>query len=402
MTKVQQEVQDILASKMPINEKIKALNSIKYEGRPGAKEAREAKDAFIGRIKSKTQKIKMNLADKRAGFWTTGEVFYYGRNEFDYVERGRYSCVVKEVSRKKFDNYLDKIAGSLKGDICREVSFPYYLNKEQHQQFRIKFLNELEKQKAFKQETGLYYSVFKNGKTDVLTAQTKASVDAYQAKKYFCQARGYTFVVRHDEDVVWENKNDRWPKKTVTARYITAYKAGKQVRISVERFSGNYLVNAIAQFLGIKEIKFPRALKPIQGNGFFDLEIVRSIGKVTIYRRTFGGETVDYCGKAGSENYHANTETDALAGLRKKIEAAKRLFEAKQRADSKIWTAQELNNEYGFCWTEMRAFCNTNDLDITGTYTVQEIRNAALRNKAESCHRWAGDLKKIGITLNCK
>lgn len=404
-TKVQQEVTQIIAGQMTIPSKIKALNELKYEGRPGAQEARDERDAFIGRIKSKTKKIRMNLADKRSGFWReNGGGICYGKKAIDCfysVKRGSYNSIKKQLAEEKFNKHLESIGKEITGDVKREIGYLYETKVEQYQEYRLNFVNELAKQKAFKEQTGLNYS-FKNGKTDVLTAQTKGSVDAYQAKKLFFQAGGYTFVVRHDETVVWEDKNDHWPKKTIDSRYVTAYKDGKQVSITVERFAGNYLINAIAEFLGLKEIKFPRALKPIQGNSFFDLEIVRKIGKIKIYRRTFGGETVDYCATAGTENYHANTEAAALAGLRKKIEAAKRAYEAKQRADSKAWTAQELNKEFEFCWTEMRNFCNVNGLDIDGCYTVQEIRNAALRNKAESCQRWAGDLRKIGINLNCK
>lgn len=404
ISKLQQEVNAIISSsEKTINEKISALNTIKYDGRPGVKEAREKAQEFLYKVEKIKNKLKENSICKIKGFWRyAGGVCYGGYKT--RIERGSYQYLIKDLKKEKFAAYIKKLSPDAHVAF-REVGSPTSCKVEDHGQYRLKFLDVLNKIKAFKAETGLNYEIFANGQRPVDVCQSNGSIDQYGAKRYFCVAGGHIFVVRHDETKDWDfyGKNSKYPKVTVDSRYIQVYRKGDCVaKIGIPSFQGNYLINAISKYLGIKPIKMPRSLKPIQGNEFFDLEAIRQLGKTAIYRRTFGGETLDYCAVGGSENYHAPTIEDAVKGLRRKIAAAKKAWEAKERAENRMFTSKELHEEFGFCWTEMRAFCSLNGLDIEGQYTVKQIRNAALKNKSEACARWKYDLEKIGIFLNCK
>lgn len=430
MANVITEVHDIIISALSIREKIAALESVYTDRRPGKAEAESLIREYLQRICDRKNELIQKHSPRVKGFFKRGTGYAYDsfleqhtihivnrfevgilrRTRHEYTQTSPAASAFRASKSEKFSRYCESIVPSQYWLSAMKILgiFPEKVAAEDRAAYRLNLLKVVGEIAAFETETGLSYTSFFGNQVNVLQCQYNGSVDAYRAKSMYCKAGGCIFVVRHDETEDWDKYSKGWhnqhgPYREITARYIQVFRGGAEVaKIQLEGFRGQYLVNAISQFLSMAPIKVARSLKAVQLNPLFGVAALHTIGNCTLYRRTFGGETVDYCAVANGTTFHANTTSAALQGLRTKLEKMAAAETARLEAEGKVLTADYCHKTYGFCETGIQEFCCLNGLDFSGTYTVREIRAAVLPNRAENCQRFAQELRTIGITLNCK
>lgn len=211
------------------------------------------------------------------------------------------------------------------------------------------------------------------------------------------------YLVTCKESVSYDNKkySKSWHRahggaKSVDSRDVVFFNTltDEITKVAVDAWRGEYVAQAIAQFLKLQPVKVAKQLRKIQLNEAFDIVKVREIAGAQVWQRTIGGYHWDYCVVSGNETFHASTVKAAIEGLRKKREA-------RVEADSETINYQTAKAA-GFCRTGIAQFCNDNDLDIDGEYTRAELRKIVVSNRDLNCQKYQQDLRKIGISLNCK
>lgn len=252
--------------------------------------------------------------------------------------------------------------------------------------------------KDFKAVTGLT-AIFYEGKERSLL-EVQANKAGYHSARMYAEVKGWYITVGQDEEEDWHAYSKGWhrshgPKRTITRRYVIFTRPNSVKEVTVTSFAGNYLLKAIAEFFKIKEVKnASKSLRKVQLTPTFRIKKVRQIAGVKIYMRTLAGAHVDYCAVLRGETYHAETVGKAVSGLKKKLRVKENpdLREVDYKAARKL----------GFCPAGIREFCELNGLREDATYTIAEIRAAAVENRASNCRWYASELKKLGISLNCK
>lgn len=426
MANVITEVKEIIESTISIREKIAALQNITTNRRPGKEEAESLIRQYLQKICDKRNALVKKHSAAIPGFTKTGKGYDYdfsksvrtawlpSRHEvgiYKFNNSGRMFSAAAIVAETKGEKFARHCKGLVPAHVfvatMRFLGWPEKVATEQRGQYRSDLIRVSGDIATFVQETGLHAD-FWGKKADVLTVQENGAVNAYKSAVMYTQAADCCFVIRQDEETSWDKYSKAWhnqhgPAREITARYIQVFRGGVEVsRIQLGGFRGQYLVNAIAEYLRLAPVKVSRSLKPVQLNPLFGVEALHTIGNVTLCRRTFGGETVDYCAVANGTTFHATTTSAALSGLRTKLEKLAAAETARLEAESKVLTADYCHQTYGFCETGIASFCELNGLEYGGAYTIREIRAAVLPKRAENCQTYGAELRTIGITLNCK
>lgn len=364
------EIHAVLDGKYTIQEKLQKLAEIKTENRPGAKKCANMIALYRGRIAYKKQTIKDRLNSKNANTKKSiGDRFSRWAKNYPmayeaFKKIGWPEDVANtDEARAEYSTRLRKVCGD-------------YIQ--------------------FKEDTGLSIP-FYGQKKSVEECQKNKSVTGYQARKIYCEVQGHIFVVDHTETTDFNaySKGYRFPKVTVDARWVAVYNGGKRVAdIDLDSFQGNYLFKAIVGYLNIEKVKVPPSLKNVQLNEYYDVNLVRSLGSVQIYLRTFCGELVDFCAVSGGTTYHAPTQAKSIEGLRNKLASDKKIEEDMGKAVN----AAYLHKRYGFCMTGMYVFACENGLDFNGEYTLAQIRDIVMMDKTYN-KKYANELAKINIKV---
>jgi len=226
----------------------------------------------------------------------------------------------------------------------------------------------------------------------------------------FMLANGILGKVDFDVNEDWDYYSKRYnrPKTDISAKEVqfilpqVKYEQGRPGNIivalqtnrqSVERFMGNWFLDALGRQFGMTRVE--KSLRKVQLHECFALRKERSLAGVQIYARVVAGTVYDYCALVGKETYHAATAKSAIAGLR-----AKR--ESRVASEREVLTLKNVMRDYNFCATGIRNFCGDNGLDPDSEITRAELRNIVLKNRKLNCEKYSVDLRKVGINLNCK
>lgn len=210
------------------------------------------------------------------------------------------------------------------------------------------------------------------------------------------------FRITWNEETDWDyySKSYGRPKNYYSDRRVEMLKVdpfGETKVIgtyNLDTFQGNFLIPAIASLLNVAKIDVPKQLKKVQLVDFYTIKLCKKIGEIEIYERYFADLFVDYCILKDKVAYHSEIFEDLIPGLRKKINA-------KIAKETEVLTKQ-IGFALGFCETGMRNFCADNNLDFNGSYTRKELRNIVIQNRSLNCAKYANELRKVGILLNCR
>lgn len=137
-----------------------------------------------------------------------------------------------------------------------------------------------------------------------------------------------------------------------------------------------------------------KGLKSVQLNEFYDVEFVRTICHLEIYRRTFIGNFVDYViyDRSKKVAYHDKKIENLVLGLKRKLK------ERRINNNDDFIIDKIVGKEKGFCNIGMLEFCADNNLDINGQITKKELRNIVLNNKEQN-KKYRFELNKLGIRI---
>jgi len=149
--------------------------------------------------------------------------------------------------------------------------------------------------------------------------------------------------------------------------------------IHLNNFAGNFLEKAIIEFFNVQKIHVEKELKAVQLTPHFSLKLIHNIGNIQIYQRYLGPVAWDFSVKSGENIYHDTKYSKLVSGLRRKIDAAKQAKIDQLLLDNTVLTAQTAHEKYGFCLPGMSSFAELNGLDIEGSYTIKELRNAVIQ-----------------------
>lgn len=168
----------------------------------------------------------------------------------------------------------------------------------------------------------------------------------------------------------------------------------------LQRWSGDFVANA-AYALGLNH-RYPqteeiKGLSSLVLNPAYQLETHRKAGLVTIYKRTFLGEKIDYVAKDSfsSENFHAETQAAALRGLRAKISGGT------GQGILKDIVNLERALKLGLCKPGIQSFCEDLQIDIQGSYTIVNLA-AKLKRAPEIVSKYRSDLWRLARAYNSK
>jgi len=155
---------------------------------------------------------------------------------------------------------------------------------------------------------------------------------------------------------------------------------------------------------GIKTHKVSEDLKTVQLNEIYEIEKLRSIAGIDLYKRTLAGNFVDYCLFDGILTAHGKEVKDCLYLLRKKkheIETLKKQDKIKVKQFLNVYhTFHSLSRENGgmFCETGMNEFLQNNtEIDREKAYTGEQLLALASKNKAN--RKFTYDLQLIGVNI---
>ena len=191
---------------------------------------------------------------------------------------------------------------------------------------------------------------------------------------------------------VWEVQGRR--VELLRANRVGALEVVRKVWI--DGFRGHWLIRAIAELYDLPKVRVPRALKAVQMGDFFEVEQVRSLGGVRIYRRTLAGETVDYCAVMEGTTYHAAGARAALVGLRHKCKQARGAAARVASAEAEMLTVEH-GRRLGFCEAGMNSFCVANGVDFHGAYSRGDLRQRIALRKRHNQEHWGRELRQIGL-----
>lgn len=419
--KIVREVIDVInAEGKTRKEKLATLKKIDFSGRPG-------KDAAIAEVRKYEEKFQDYELRKITGKFPRGEARITGDHYYSIKWNIRTSWVAA------FEKHLQKVAPyfNFSGANIRAMiqenwdsnfhdhydynTFRKYANKIRKEAIRIseKIKAEKAEKEKFSKETGLPPYFFKTKKT-IEEVQKNKAAEGYQAQYMYCVLAGWNITVHQSVSEDWEYYSKSWhnshgPKRTVESRYILFRNAKETQRVEVNSFAGNYLFSAIIDLLKVQKPKIKKAIRDeiknflaVQLNPYFDIEIIKKIGKIIICERKFAGEHYDYCITDGKNTFHDFSNENLVSGLKAKIQLAA-IAEAKRlEAENEVLTAEIASRKYGFCYTGISEFAALNGLDYEGSYTVKQIREAVIQKRKLNCKKFQKELKTIGIILNCK
>lgn len=394
VAKLVQEVNAIISDvKLSYLQKCKLLSEIETDKRPG-KQVADDLIFFFTKKKREYKKLKDRIKDVRTyEKWEARVRSRINRENKTtlsideivklFTTQEEYKSFINGWDNFNFSVIKDKIKGII--FFCRE---------------KAKEINERENRiKDFEKETGLNRSLFGKERSIFEVQENKAS-NAYRSSKMYARFGEYYITVTQDVSEDWEAYSKSWhsahgPKRTVESRDVNFYKDGKfESSASVNSFAGNYLINAIVSKFNLQKIKVQKELKKVQLIDQAEVILVRNILSTKIYKRILAGADLDFCAVHGGETFHAATISKAIAGLQKKLKAEK-YFEREM-------ISKEDGFKLGFCETGMKSFCEDNNLNYEGEYSRKDLRNIAVSNRNINCQKYAYELRKLGIVLNCK
>jgi len=383
VAKAVQEVIDVINNpNLKRVEKLEILRFSDFTGRPGRKEAEELHNDYFFKFK----------------WFTNGKITGKSPRGVHFKMQRKWITA--------FQNYLHKVAPDVITNIY-EYERKYNVKGEGIKPFATEIRKEIisaqaiktiEKNKRadFVKLSGLPSHFFGNEKS-ILEVQNNKASNAYCGKYYYCIINGYYITVTQSESEDWEAYSKGWhkshgPKRTINSREVNFYKDGKfNFQIDLKSFAGNYLIDAIIDVLKLEKVK---ANSKIQLNKYFSISLVRKVLNVEIYERKLADAHIDFCAFYNNETFHASTMAGTVSGLQKKLKA--NIYFDREKIN------KEVGYQLGFCETGMKEFCTDNDLDFDGTYSRKDLRNIVIANRADNCKKYASELKKIGIALNCK
>lgn len=393
VAKLVQEVNAIIGDvKLSYLQKCKILSEIETDKRPGKQ---IADDLIFSFTKKKREYKKMNerVKDNRSSkSWA--QRFLQRTKDEGYTASRQFN--ISDVSDLKSLSYphlfhIERYSVQLK-ERQKEIIFGLRKVVKEEKERVQKFID-------FEKETGLNRAFFGKEKSLFEVQENKAS-NAYRAPNMYARFGEYYITVTQEESEDWEAYSKAWhrahgPKRTIESRDINFYKDGKkESSVSVNSFAGNYLINTIVSKFNLPKIKVSKELKKVQLIDQASVILIRTILSTKIYKRTLAGTDLDFCAVHEGETFHAETISNAIQGLQKKIKAEK-YFE-------KEIISKEDGFKLGFCESGMKSFCEDNNLDYGGEYSRKDLRNIAVSNRNINCQKYSFELKKLGIILNCK
>ncbi|WP_303067690.1 hypothetical protein [Alistipes indistinctus] len=142
--------------------------------------------------------------------------------------------------------------------------------------------------------------------------------------------------------------------------------------------------------------KADKTLRDVQAVCYYGVEKLKQLGRTEIYRNTFLGQTIGYCARRHDLTYHADNCNELIEGLKYKIRGMavpENLTEL-----NCMWTADLLHSKFGFCYTGMGIFAEEYGLDISGAYSVKQLRQVVQeKGQRPSLSRYSRELKKIAV-----
>jgi hypothetical protein len=338
------------------------------------------------------QKLKSRYEkDMSYFFYDVNDYFkYYSKRHISYrLAEAHYKKMFKPLFHVYFDYLPEPLENMLKSSAS--PSKIHHLAKSLFAKLKQKH-DEIQ---AFVEESGLSAAYINYSCEKLLEMQSEHNLLSY------CRAAGYFFVKDTEIEKDWNAYSKGWhkqygPKKTVTGRFLYIRKDGKEEKISISSYKGNWLINAIVEHFDLKPVKVAKEMRAVQLNPYFDVKKIRQIGAVVVYELSFLGQVQQYCAAVGETTYHDDTAAKAVTGLRKKIEEVKAAAIAEEAFLDRRLTAKFLHEKHGFCWAGMREFADAVGIDADGEYSLRELR-AACKNKISTSYKFAKELKKIGV-----
>lgn len=185
-------------------------------------------------------------------------------------------------------------------------------------------------------------------------------------------------------------------KFTVSDRAITfRRKHGRgyiNKNVCLTSWSGNYIENAVVS-AGLAP-KNPTTPLSVRLHKAFDAVLIKTLRGHKIYQRTLFDQPVDYVIVAPmGTTFHSDNYSDLIRGLYKKIRAA---ATTKLTGDKVDWSACKSLN---FCDEGIKQFCNTFNLSIKKSYTLQQIERA-VRSDLPAASPFRAELLTLAAAYN--
>lgn len=408
-TKLEKQVSEIINGKMTVAEKLSALNNIDCTGRPGAENARKMMAAYKERILEKKNslgnaKVRDRRRDRIEGlgvYRAPSELVFHGEVYnaiYNLVDRTVWSEQDSVNVRSLFTGLhkanRQEIKAALKkaGKMLKPLMLAWKVTK-------VEMAALVERNKAFREAHGCdEYSNYTNYQSG-----TKAYTGIFDANKFKpCIVGDYTLITVEDEETNWNYYSKAWhnahgPKVTVTYRGVRILHKGKEVATyEVDAFRAGYAMDVLAKHLGLKPAKVGKELKHLQPSKWIELQKSVKRDGAQLYKMLLAGEVVGYVAEDNEKNnYHGDTIEETLKGLQEKIA---KMREKAAKEVGITYTAEQLHNRFGFCYAGMTEFCRATDLDIKGTYTLAQLREAIMtHNCREIKTKYFRELRKIAV-----
>lgn len=387
-TKLEKEVNDIINSNMTVREKMTALNAIETTGRPGAAKAVDAIRAYRYHIAELRRSLPCSRSDYRSSRLDNLGTIYGNVIMFEYLWRNKdfsnieyYTGIDDSISRQLRDlsfNICD-VADPRKEMVCRLKQAGRILAP-----LMIKWRNETKPMvAAYDKENADFMAEYHVRKyrsfADYVEGNTAYTTLADACKDKPCLVGDYCLVAVEDESRDWNYYSKAWhrahgPKITVESRSVRIIHKGKETSVEVKAFRQGVFAEVLAAHLGIEKPVVPTDLRRLQTNKWFGVKKSVKRNGIQVYKQTFGTMVAGYVAEDGDGNtYHADSIDRALSGLSAKV--AKMKQEAAKEAAT-AYTAMMLHNRFGFCFAGMKEFCHAVDLDIDGTYSIAQLKEA--------------------------
>ncbi|MDQ3802513.1 MAG: hypothetical protein M3416_01460 [Acidobacteriota bacterium] len=407
-SKVVAEVEAILNSALGVREKLAALKAVNTEGRPGANQARELiadyrskiqakRDALRANVHSADAPRRRNLTDRFAAFFPSLLRQTLTRDELSELPETRAAFDSPSLGWFGTKSFARCINKTWKGNSAASGTNAQITKQQAKRAFELREIaRERDKGLAeVRAAFGFYDNTFK-------TVPLAALLNEYAGGSSSVVARVGEWLVRsnEDEETDWNAYSKAWhrahgPKRTITNRRVEIRRVSESGEVerrdvALDGFRGNWLLNSLVEAGVVEARKIPTRLRSVQLHEAFEVERVRQIGEVEIYRRTLAGDAYDFCAVWHGLTFHAATTREALKGLRGKLAEAERA----EHAAINFKLARTL----GFCEDGIRQFCRDFDLDIKESYTPDEIR-AALRANASDVGKYESELTKLAAAV---
>lgn len=178
------------------------------------------------------------------------------------------------------------------------------------------------------------------------------------------------------------------------SRYCTP---GKVFDISVGTFHRTWLEKIVTEndSLFVKP-HVDKSLKAVQAICYYGVEKLKDLNRTEIFRNTFMGETIGYCARRRGLTYHSDNCDTLIEGLKFKIRGM--AVSLPPTEDITLYTADELHQKFGFCYTGMTAFATDYGLDMGKAYTPAQMRQVVQeKGHRPSLKNYHYELKRINI-----